>query len=667
MAPRYGAAQSQFIKDVRTAIDLKQHKYFHQADWRNATPPGGKHIGLNTEKKIETESHCIKPICSWVPHLLIPHHVPTCPHCKKNTHVDTAAFRWIAFPKILYGMSSHKHLDTKLYPCMSCNREFVGYHKESLAADAKAIIGYFNVYLAGKYAVDAELYSFITNAPDTSSARIARHLQKMYADQCFQDYQIFLHAVRADRVKHASHQPLSRFDNKQPTIMAALEDQLANATPVNRVREGLLREIRNLKWRLQSATASLDLSDGGPARNKLCFRRLLKDKRSRNNRQLPLPSLGVAKLQQLTQLGVNNAVELLAFDDVNGVFWSQRTRNQKLYNWKREVEEQCEAKRMKERELADMLKEKEDELKVVDGWRDIDDALEPATREVQGEPTEEPVVVTDKPLPRLFSEMTDPGGYNIRFVTTGQVNTIQETEFRHRKPMQDAKMMGLPAEMLKIDWSYKVAGKTYVYTGPGVCFKPHTNVLNVQNEDGLTILWKVTDGGESLLPIECDLIRLKQQNTRLQKTLKAIYIDVCCKCRNGLRSIFGDVFVGLDCFHWMRRWDKALHKPKSEKGAIFRASMSQAVFVIPTEELERAKKRLIDRRKANKRPKAGSDDSNWQPTMRQIRKEANSIIPPPDKLQERVMAFVRHAKFCDAETDVAVATRDADCTEPMPL
>ena len=667
MTPRYCDAQRQFIKDARGLIDIKQHAYFDTVDWRNVTPAGGKHIGLTSGKKAQTDSFYVKSVAPWVPHLLIPQHVPSCPRCKKNTHVDTASARWVAFPKLLYDLTTHKYLDTKLYPCLACNQEFTGYNKESLAVDAKVIVGYFNMYLAGKHTVTPELYSFIVNSLDTSSARIARHLQKLYADNYLSDYQIFLHAVRAERIKSAPTQAVSHFDMRQPTIMAALDEQRANATPVNRVRDSLLREIRNLKWLVQSAEAALDLSEDGPARNKLCFRRLLKDKRSRNNQKQPLPSIGVGKLQQLIDLGVNNAVELLQFDDVDGVFWSQRTRDQKLNSWKSEVEVYYSAKRTKARDLVDQLKAKEDELKAVDSWRDIDAALEPATREVEGQSNTEPVEVAAKPLPLLFSTMTDPVGYNVRFMTTGQVNSIQECEFRHRKPMQDAKMMGLSGEILKIDWSHKVAGKTYVYTGPGICFKPCTNMLNIQNEDALTILWKATDGGESLLPIKADLICLKQRNMRLQKPTKAIYIDVCCKFRKGLQDIFGsDVFVGLDCFHWMKRWDRALAKPKSEKGATFRASISQAVFVIPPDECEGAKKRLIDRRKANTRANKNDSDT-WEPSVRQIRREANAIIPSPDKLQQRVMAFIRYAKFCDAETDVAIATRQENSTDPLPL
>jgi len=275
----------------------------------------------------------------------------------------------------------------------------------------------------------------------------------------------------------------------------------------------------------------------------------------------------------------------------------------------------------------------------------------------------EPASATPKRLPSLFSSMTDPLGYNARFLSAKQINSIQETEFRHRKPLQDAKMMGLTGSILKIDWSYKVAGKTYVYTRPGVCFKPYTNMRNVQNEDGLTLTWKMTSTGETLDTVKPDLLRLERRNKRQQITTKVVYINDCCKFRSGLKRIFGgDVFVGLDVFHWCKRWDAAMANSKSENGAIFRSSISQALFVVPPAEFERAKARLIHRHKKRK-----PSDTDWQPTVRQIRKEANAVIPPPDTLQERVMAFIRYAKFCDAETDVQIATRDDRSNDPLPL
>ena len=442
--------------------------------------------------------------------------------------------------------------------------------------------------------------------------------------------------MRAEKIKCAPTTDVSRADARQPTIAAALQSQVANATtPVNRVRDGLLREIRHLKWRLESARASLDFSDTAHPRNKLCFKQLLKDKRSRNNRQLPLPSVGVAKLKQLMALGINNAVDLLEFEDVNNVFWSHRTRNAKLNSWQTEAKQFFNAKKRKTRDLKAELKCKEDELNAITSYRDIDDALEPARRELDSDTntaTDTTVSVVTL-LPSLFSEMTDPLGYNARFVTAGQVNSMQETEFGHRKPMQDAKMMGLSGQMLKIDWSYKVAGKTHVYTGPGQCFKPHTNILNVKNEDGLTLSWKAADGGESLLPLKPDLLRLKLRNARLNATTKGVYIDDCCKHRNGLQGIFGkDCFVNLDPFHWQCRWDRALAKPKSENGAIFRSSMSQALFVTPTEECTNAKNRLIARHRKRKN-KSNNYNEKWEPAARQIRKEACSVIPNPTKLR----------------------------------
>jgi len=174
----------------------------------------------------------------------------------------------------------------------------------------------------------------------------------------------------------------------------------------------LLREICTLKWQLQSATAALDTSDVAPSKNKLCFKRLLNEKRSRNNQNLPLPSIGVGKLKKLMDLGVNNTVELLQFQDPNNIFWSHQTRNTKRHCWQAEAEDYFEAKCRYQMDLKGQLKFKEDELKAMTSYHDIDEALEPATREL--EPGTDTTGVPDltvtgtslKPLPSLFSDMT---------------------------------------------------------------------------------------------------------------------------------------------------------------------------------------------------------------------------------------------------------------------
>ena len=111
------------------------------------------------------------------------------------------------------------------------------------------------------------------------------------------------------------------------------------------MREGLAREIWQLKWQVSLATASLDFSEDAPARNRLCFRQLLKPKQSRNDRNLPLPSIGVAKLKQLLDLDICDALELLWFEDLNGVFWTRHTQNGKLNGYKAEADAYFEKKR----------------------------------------------------------------------------------------------------------------------------------------------------------------------------------------------------------------------------------------------------------------------------------------------------------------------------------
>lgn len=319
------------------------------------------------------------------------------------------------YPKLLFGLKSHKYLDTKFYPCRACKSEFCGDHKKSLQLDAKVIIGYFNFYLTTKFAIDDELYSFITDSPDTSPARIAHHLQKMACSYYFSDYQLFLHAAREEKIKSAPAQTVSKRDNQQPTITEALADQLKKTTAINRVHDDLARATCILKSQLESATSALDFSEDAPARNKLCFRRLMEQKRSHNSRDLPLPCIGISKLRQLVDLGMNNAVDLLRFEDESGVFYNRRSGNAKLNGWKAEADLYFEAKRKRRNDIAEQLASKEAELKAVDNWSTIKDVLAPVTDEEPdngnvGRAEEEP-----KRLPPLFLRITDPFGYNANF------------------------------------------------------------------------------------------------------------------------------------------------------------------------------------------------------------------------------------------------------------
>jgi len=226
IAQRHGPHQAQFAKDLRSETDPKQHKCFHAKDWRNVTQLGGKHIALSSPKKIVAKLFCVKSVTVWVPHLLIPDCVPSCPNRKSNKHVEVVSSRWVKCPKLLFLISSHKHLDTKFCPCHQCNKEFTGHNKQSLSLDATTIIGHFNFYLSTECAVEEELCSFIVDSPDAPSARIARHLEKIAVDNHLQDCQLCLHAVRAQRIKCGPSKNVSLFDTSQLTIAAALEEQI---------------------------------------------------------------------------------------------------------------------------------------------------------------------------------------------------------------------------------------------------------------------------------------------------------------------------------------------------------------------------------------------------------------------------------------------------------
>ena len=222
----YPPVQRQFIERIRGRIDSEE-KFFYSHDWRNINPSTGKYSSLM--KSIQADSFYIRPMAVWVPHLLIPNFVPTCPTCKSNKHVDTLKCRWQNSPKILYGLKGHRYLDTKLYPCHYCKRQFTGYNPESMKHDSQYYVGMFNFHFSGRFAVDEELFSFLCSQYDTPTPKIHRTLQQMAVDTYLNDYQLYLHAVRSKKVK--AHRPnVSQFDNRQRTLHATAKNATKNVS-----------------------------------------------------------------------------------------------------------------------------------------------------------------------------------------------------------------------------------------------------------------------------------------------------------------------------------------------------------------------------------------------------------------------------------------------------
>ena len=157
---QYGVAQANFIRRVREEVS-GDINYFVGKDWRNIRPNGGRYALPKSSKQQHTDSYYVKPVAVFVPHLLINHHVPKCPECEKSSHVNVNATRWVTCPKVLFGMNSHRYLDTVLYKCRPCNREFAGYNEKSMKLDGDLFIGLFQFQLYRTYAVDDELYHWI--------------------------------------------------------------------------------------------------------------------------------------------------------------------------------------------------------------------------------------------------------------------------------------------------------------------------------------------------------------------------------------------------------------------------------------------------------------------------------------------------------------------------
>jgi hypothetical protein len=88
-------------------------------------------------------------------------------------------------------------------------------------------------------------------------------------------------------------------------------------------------------------------------------------------------------------------------------------------------------------------------------------------------------------------------------------------------------MTGLQAEILKIDFNYKIAKKIRVWQGRGgISFKPYKALMTVQNEDRLTVFWKPMEAPESISEVESDLLLLSK---RLAKNAGASE----CMCGEG--------------------------------------------------------------------------------------------------------------------------------------
>ena len=484
-------------------------------------------------KAVSAESFYVRPMAMWVPDRLIPNFVPSCPHCKSNQHVEVSKARWQNSPKVLFGVNGYRYLDTKLYPCRSCKRQFAGYNPQSMKEDGQQYLGYFNFHFSGRFAVDEDLYSFICSNYDTPTPKIHCMLQQMAVDSYLNDYQLYLHAARSKKIKMVQRPDVSTHDSRQRTLLGSTDGaSTARKLSANeRTLKSIRSELQSAKFAYTHATAR--------AAERICLKKLRRLKSQRNYRDVVLPFVGPRKIDDLIAEGIMDARGLMEYPGVPRRWCGSRDQS-RWFEWVRakavalysERQAECNSLSARIEDLEEQLAEAE---AVVEIGRIV---TEEGTGNVEAPAEEE--------LPPLFSKMLDKYGYCGKVISKDRIDCIHMTYFLHRKPIQKAKMMGLGAEVLKIDFEYKIVKKIHLHTGVGKAFWPYKCLATVQNENNQTMYYKVCQGSEAIDEIKKGLVEFEKRN---EQEVKVIYVDKRCSVRQKLLDIFPTAVVKLDPFH----------------------------------------------------------------------------------------------------------------------
>jgi hypothetical protein len=674
----FSIAQWSFIQKVRDKIKADAKAFFAENNWRSIVPNAGRYdsalLNKGSKRTSNVESFYVKSIACWVPHLLIDGHTPKCPHCKTSRYVTVAQARWINKPKILYGIARHQYLDTLLYPCKGCARRFSGYHPVSMQLDAGVYYGYFNFYLGPTYAVDEELYRLVTLACATqATTAIARTLKHLCYNAYYADHQLYLSAVGVEKIKAPKKKSLFK-------VTAFLEEEKdPEARRLRKKKHECGQNVRYARMSLQAAMTK--------AQADIKFRAMLDSKSNHNvhgdNRLIQ--GLGPTKLHKLIASQIYSCFELLKADPLE---YSIQIRHL-LPRWAAMVKKHYDILENLVKECKQSLQSRLDDLK------DAEAAYDNYKKSEQGNDREpqEPVMLDGESnsmswKPPMFSKFSDKSGYGGRLVSKHVIDGIVTSMFNQRKSFIEAKMSGLNARMLKIDYNYKLAKKIRVWTKQGQSFCPYKCIITVQNEDCQTVFWKALKHSESFTEIKPDLQRLKQRLDRnllakrqaevarcreeaakngvefnvpdpvVEDAVMVIYVDNCCNVHRVLKSIFPSAIILLDIFHWLRRWNDALHDPKSLHAGVVRAMICSAVFTIDPQEYSNAKERVC--------AKLLKRNIHRVPTVKEIRNEARTTIPNPGLLRQNVEGVYFYFTTKDLQTAANLALRQEGDTSPAP-
>jgi len=120
--PRCGTAQAAFITKARKAMSLDP-TVLHDVDWRRVSASASF---LSLTKKTEVDSFYVKDLAVWLPHVVMPGHIPTCSRCLTKSGVDVGRFRWT------------KNRDLRMRPVLVASRTAI-YGFSTITDDATAL------------------------------------------------------------------------------------------------------------------------------------------------------------------------------------------------------------------------------------------------------------------------------------------------------------------------------------------------------------------------------------------------------------------------------------------------------------------------------------------------------------------------------------------------
>lgn len=451
-----------------------------------------------------------------------------------------------------------------------CNKRFTGYHPESMKKDAHRFEGFFNFHFSGRFAVDEELYSFIVGCHELSAKKIYGVLESMAVAKYFSTYQLYLHAAQERKIKF-DRPDVSRNDRQQRTLEGA---GMAEAPPAAEITEAM-RAVTSLRNQVHSAKMAHDSAQSRAANN-ISFKELHRVKCSRNVRahdDMP-KALGPKKLKQLMDIGILNARQLTQCDIIPQEWIGSEKKRRTFRSW----QEICSRIFVARETVA---QEKEEEVAT------LEDQLKQAQEELRKEQRIREAAEADFPPPKppLLTRIDDKKGYNVRVLSAARIDQILMTDFMNRKCLQVSKMACQPCQVLKLEYSYKLPAKIDVYTGIGKCYKPHKCMLVAHNGNNATVYWKALVGTESIAQASHGLAQLEDRNP---DEVKVIYVDNCCNVAEALLKIFPNAVIKLDAFHWMKRFEPALHDKNSESAAQFRGMLRRCLFMCDDGEFKRA-------------------------------------------------------------------------------